>query len=340
MVLCYNQGMKFRLLIGVALMALISTAAIASEKGGVDLSVSSFLLSGSTQELVFIDGDLLSELIWPMETVPGFGLEAGRALGGGYRISVSLDAAVPVDSGSMEDSDFMNIPENNDKTHYSRHDARLEHLVDIGIALSRELHTDIQGPGTRRRLTLSPGLGVRIRSCAWSASDGYTQYSLVGGTGEYEGWEKNLPKDYLSGKVITYRQDYLLAFASLAANLPIGSAWAVSAEVKASPFIACTAKDQHLLTGFTFRDGMSGGLFFEPTLTISRQSGAGDGTEAGHRFFLAGSWTRFAGLRGDTTTRTLGGELVGRDEDSCGTESGVFSVRAGYTLILGAKKAD
>lgn len=332
--------MKLRILLCGTLIAFFSTMAVASERGGIDLSVSSFLLSGSTQELVFYDGDLLSELIWPIENVPGFGLQSGFGLGGGYRLSVSLDAAVPFDSGSMEDSDFMNVPASDGKTHYSRHDARLEHLVDLGIAIARELRTDIPGPGTWRRLTISPGFGVRLRSCAWSASDGYTQYSLVDETGDYEGWNKDLPKDYLSGKVITYRQDYFLAFASLAANLPIGSAWNVSAEIKASPFTSCTSRDEHLLTGLAFRDIMSGGLFFEPTLTVSRQSGAGDGTEAGHRFFLTGSWTRFAGLRGDTKTNTLGGAPIARDEDSSGTESGVICVRAGYTLILGAKKAD
>ena len=319
------------------LFALFPALAFASGTGGVDLSVSTSLLSGSTRELVYADDEVLSELVWPVEGIASLALGAGVSLGGGFRLSASLDAAIPGKSGSMEDSDFMNIPASDIKTHYSRHDTRLDYLVDVSLALSREFDTGLKGLGSPYSLTLIPGIGIRYRACSWSGSDGYTQYSFVDGTGAYEGWSESLPKDYLSGKVIDYSQRYILAFASLAANLPIGSAWSLTAAVSASPFISCVGEDRHFLTFTNYEDRMRGGIFVEPSLTVSWQT-VRDTRES--RLFISGIWTRFSGLRGKTLTRTNDGDLLSVDKDTGGSDSSVFAVRAGYSFRYGARKAD
>lgn len=329
--------MKYRAFLCGVLLTLLSPFTFPAEKGAIDMSVSASLLSGSVRELVFDRDEVLSELVWPVRQIMSLALGAGVSLGGGFRLSASLDAAIPGESGNMEDSDFMNIPASSVKTHYSRHDARLDYLVDVCFTLSREFETEIPSSRRSRPLTICPGIGLRFRTCAWSGSDGYTQYSLIDGTGSYEGWSPDLPKDYLDGEVITYGQDYLLVFASLAANFPIGSAWTLTAAVSASPFVSCVGKDRHLLTFMNYEDRMSGGLFVEPALTVSWQTGGGG---LSNRFFVSGIWTLFSGLRGRSLTRNDEGDLLSVDQDTGGSDSSVFALRAGYTLRYGPRKGN
>ena len=142
---------------------------------------------------------------------------------------------------------------------------------------------------------MSPSAGLRYGTVRWSGTDGYTQYGSYAGSVWTE-WNAGLPKNALSGKVITYEQTYLVPTLGLDVAIPAGTRFNAEAGIVFSPFASCDAVDGHLLTGKEYHDYLRGGMLVEPSLRASWAL-----TRSGSMaVFAEAILTRIYGLRGRT----------------------------------------
>ncbi len=305
---------------------------LSADGDGAAITVSSALSRGAVRELVYEGNSILSELVWPLDYAVSLGLDADVPLRSDFRLRASLCVGIPTRTGSMTDSDFMNLPSGDEQTHYSRHDACLLHSLGLGIALSRPWETGLSGPMTGRRVTVTPEIGARYSSRAWSARDGYLQYGAESG-GVYEPWTPDLPRVPVSGTVITYRLTSFSLSAGVTVLVPVASRWAVSLAFSGGPILSATGLDEHLLRSLAFEDTLSGGWFIEPALGLSFETGKRSSIA------LVVSWEKTSDLRGDTRIYEDGVPGYATVPNGGGSDSSVVSARIGYSVRLGESAA-
>ncbi|HPS44436.1 MAG TPA: omptin family outer membrane protease [Treponemataceae bacterium] len=295
----------------------------------ISLGASGGLTSGEAKEIVYSEDSKLSELVWPLDPAYLLGLDARFQWAKGFGIGANASFGIPREAGTLTDSDFMNVTVTGSsaKTHYSEHDARLDHLVSIDLAASWRFRLPACGIASESPITVMPFAGIRYFSLKWTGSDGYYQYGTKSGK-VYAEWSPDMPKVSLSGKIVEYRQEYFAPIAGVEVSCPIRSSFALAAEFTLSPAVWCTDLDEHLLTYTDYHDYLSGGFLVEPRARVSWMPSK---TIAA---FAEGSWTRMLRLRGKTEavdTRT-GGTTVYARENGGGAEY------ASWTLKLGVEK--
>lgn len=295
----------------VSVLFLISSVPLAAEEAS--WFVSSGIHSGEIRELVYEGDEILSELVWPLDSLATATLGGSLPLGRGFQLSASIETGSLLADQSMTDSDYLNLPARSEKTHYSRHPVDMRHYLEFRGALRRPFPTGLAGICTGRKIRINPGLEFRWSSVAWTGKDGYIQYGTWNGE-FWNPWHSGLPKTETSGTVITWNWTRLILAASLAVDVPVGNRFLLSASILASPLIRAVGKDVHVLTGTVFRDTMYGGFFLEPALRAEYR------LSSGCHFFAAGSWSFQADTRGDTRSGPVGGELVNTFEDGGGND--------------------
>ncbi len=317
----------------VPLLLLLVASRLFADGEPAGITVSSALSRGAFRELVFEGDSILSELVWPMDNAVSLGLEADVPLRSRVRLRAALGVALPMRTGSMTDADFMNLPVSDEQTHYSRHDASLLHSVTVALSLFRPWETGLPGPLTGRRITVTPEIGARYSSRAWSARDGYIQYGEYSG-GMYEPWTPALPIVPLSGTVITYRLTSLSVSGRLSVLVPVASRWEFMIGVSGGPILSATGLDEHLLRSLTFKDMMSGGWFFEPSAGLSFSTGPRSALS------LVVLWEKTGNLRGDTNIYEDGVPGYLTVPNGGGGDSSVVTVRLGYSVRLGPRAGE
>jgi outer membrane protease len=295
----------------------------------ISITASGGLTSGEAKEFVYSADQKLSELVWPLDPAYLLGIGARFDWARGFGIGATASFGIPGEAGTLTDSDFMNVnvTGSSARTHYSEHDARLDHLISIDLAASWLFRLPARGIASERPITVMPFAGIRYFSLSWTGSDGYYQYGEQTGK-VYTEWSPDMPKVRLSGKIIEYRQVYLAPIAGVSVCLPLGSSLAVAAEFTGSPAVWCNDLDEHLLTYTDYHDYLSGGFLIEPRARVSWMPTKTVTT------FAEGSWTRVLNLRGKTDavdTRTESTTTYDR-------ENGGGAEFASWTLKLGVQK--
>jgi outer membrane protease len=219
------------------------------------------IIYGQSLELVYsVSGEtkneLLSELIWDMKPVAYAGLDAKFELADfmsspGFFTSLSFKAGIPGESGVMEDRDWL-YPSNSELTRFSSHTNKTDRLfwLDAAVGVSFPIMSFIY---------IKPFI-----SGSWM----HFAFTGMNGDGIYKDWnpqEQYFPRT----KVISYRQDWLLAAAGLSIGTKILYPFLFELSFQISPFTYCAAEDNHLMSDTIFRDFTTWGLFLEPSGKVS-----------------------------------------------------------------------
>jgi len=321
--------MRFHLAFTAILLAFL--ASVTAEDLAFEYSLSMGQLSGGAHELVYYSGDtILSELYWPLDGAIVFSASARAVFPGGFALSLGIDSALSGDTGAMTDRDYLNLPTDGSLTHFSSHETNLDRLLGFSLCLSRRFSSPLHGLASPQRIVFEGALGIRITSTHWTASDGYTQYGPWTGE-DWTPWRDNLPREDLSGEVITWEQELVSLFAMITVEVPLGRLFLLRGSILASPLNISHAKDHHLLTRMYFIDRMSGGLLLIPELTLVWIPAPR--WEA----FAAISWLTLSPLRGSTEIRDEQGYIISGSDGSSGTDMETTTIRMGLTRRLSAR---
>jgi outer membrane protease len=225
------------------------------------------VICGQASELVYpVDtkGELLSELIWDMKPVVYLGLHADFGLadimsGPGFFTSLSFKAGIPGKTGRMEDRDWNSI-HNGALTNFSSHTNNTHKFfwLDINMGFSFPI----------KYFYIKPFLSGSWMQFAFTGSGGFYKYAKKISYGTYAPIE-NATVEHISGKVITYRQNWLLAAAGLSIGVNIFYPFLFELSFQISPITYCSAEDNHISRNTIFRDFTYYGLFFEPGGKVS-----------------------------------------------------------------------
>jgi len=235
------------------------------------LGASAGFIYGQSFELVYpydTPAPLCSQLIWDMKPVFYFGLQfdfkqINISERTGFFASVTFNIGIPSETGIMEDRDWL--------------DKSSDHLTNFSS------HTNI----TREFFWLDAAFGISIpvknyfyikpfaagswMRFAFTGKDGYGEYARKKSyySNTYFPVDDNPVKYTFIGEVIRYQQDWLIAAAGLSIGTEIAFPLSFELSFRISPLVFCAASDEHLITGFTYDDYMSFGLYMEPKAGIS-----------------------------------------------------------------------
>jgi outer membrane protease len=301
----------------------------------VSLSATGGILAGSANEYVFQNGKTLSELVWPLEITPSFGLEFSALAWEHIEFAGTITAGLPGDSGTMTDSDYLNLPASAAKTHYSEHEASLDSAIDLGARIGWRFRLPDSRASKASYPWITPSIGIRWMKYKWTGSNGWTQYGAKNADGTYTEWNSGLTKQSLSGIVITYSQEYLIPTLGATLFVPATDRFSVTLAVAYAPYLWCNAVDHHMKVSpiTVYYDITKGGWFFEPDLSVSFRASGNISLFAGAR------WTKTGIIHGDTykqeepsSTYTVYREAGG---NGGGAALGLFSARLGVSVTAG-----
>ena len=213
-------------------------------------------------------GELLSELIWDMKPVfyYGFQFDFNRInlmSAPGFFASVSFKTGVPVNSGIMEDRDWLSI-ENDALTYFSRHTNKTREFYWLDAVIGASIPV-------RSYFYIKPFLSGSWMFFSFTGRDGYGIYAKEKSqnSNTFHPIENNPDKKTYSGEVIRYQQNWLLLATGFSIGTDILSPFSFEFTFQISPFTYCAAKDQHLTRNTVFMDFTYWGLFIEPRASIS-----------------------------------------------------------------------
>lgn len=288
--------------------------------------VASSVSAGQVREIVYIQNDILSELVWPLDSLATVTLGGSIPLGYGFSLGASLEVGKLLTDQIITDSDWLNLPQSQELTHYSQHTATLNHYFEFRGSIERLFTTPFTGPITYRHITVVPRLEFRFTSLAWTAKDGYIQYPPQFNA-PYDPWTSARPQNFLSGTVLTYSQTRLMLAGSLSIKVPISNQFLISTSFSASPLIQCIGKDEHILTNTLYEDFMIGGYFLEPEIRIDFRP------QQNRIVFLSCTWTILHDLRGDTWSGSIGATTSPFNPNGAGSEMNKLAFSLGYSLV-------
>jgi outer membrane protease len=202
------------------------------------------------------NNEFLSELIWDMKPVFYLGVQAefsriDKMKGPGFFSSLSFKAGIPLDSGVMEDRDWL-YPANSDLTRFSSHTNRTNEFFLLDAAAGYSFPV-------KSFLYIKPFISGSWARFAFAGRNGYGIYN-----------DRNPKEQDFSGKkVITYRQDWLLLAAGFSTGTNILYPFVFDFSFQISPLTYCAATDNHISRDTIFRDFTGLGLFIEPSFKIS-----------------------------------------------------------------------
>jgi len=254
------------------------------------LSLESYtgIISGLAQEYVFEGDKQISRLEWEEKHTP-YTNAALKFNWNRFFITGALSAAIPVQSGSMRNHDYL-LPYTNELilTNYSEHDVFLERHNSYNIGIGYELNI--------RNWYTGVTVGFLYFNRKWTASDGYYQYAPYGQPLTDE------PKRKMVGAVITYDQKISYFHLDLAAGYRFFNTLYAGLTFDVYPYIWIENKDHHILRSFEFYDIIPGSI------------GGSVGLLLAYRPSRLQNWELFAGFtfeklfltKGTTAQRTTG----------------------------------
>ncbi|MDR2393379.1 MAG: omptin family outer membrane protease [Treponema sp.] len=282
------------------------TSRKAGKKSAYTVSIAALtgFLYGQGEEIVYLDETsdaYLSQLLWDMKPL----FYAGTALKVsqidplerlGFFIDLSLKSGIPRKTGIMEDRDWINKQYgiNDDLTHFSSHDNYTQgaFLLDLAVGLS----LPIAG-----RLVFQGYIDFSYMYFSWASQDGYTQYASKDSTGTYAPWDDTIPKSQHYGPAINYQQEWRILTPGLAVYIPFPYGLSLRLDARISPWIWCTALDDHFLTERQYSDRTSQG-----GLLVEFQGEIAFAPHSRWELSLSLGYRSIKGLRGPTYSRNTG----------------------------------
>ncbi len=279
----------------------------------------------SKEQVLYSATAFESELVWAVQ--PVFYVESSLELHalGGLALSLDVKNGIPGKSGFITDSDWMNLPLNNDKTHFSQHDCYTERAILMDARAGWDIPFG-------EAFILEPYAALGFMSFKWTARDGYLQYPPAGATAPYPAWSPTEEKIPAYGTGIVYEQTYLLPAAGLRFSARLLGRVEAAAYFSASPLSFLWDLDNHNFRLTDFYGAMRGGLLLEPglSLRVTLSPRAAVSLDASYR-----SITR---LVGDTYSITAGVNFPGTTQNPLpGTRSDTIrnAVGAEYGVLSG-----
>lgn len=202
------------------------------------------IFSNRAQEHVLENNEGVSRLVWQDPLVPAFSLK-GKVEYYGFFFVSGIRSAIPVQSGNIEDYDFL-LPGSDLSSQYSQHKAYLDKHFDI----SAEAGYTIRPP---YYASLSLFGGFLYRNYKWSAVDGFLQYPDAGA------WTGNEPRQNITGPVISYEQAVFIPFIGVEIIESFFVRWGLSFKALYYPYIFAETIDTHFLRDLKFYDTLKGG---------------------------------------------------------------------------------
>ena len=220
-----------------------------------DIACAFGIQTGITQECVFRpDGSLLSRLDWKEEPSYFNRLDASCSLFGVHIGVAGMYSACQIQSGVMEDYDWLYPGNTNSLTNYSKHELHLDNRLMLEGQLGYTLDF--------RAIKLTALGGVRFIHQKWSARDGFVQYGETSienpaVTLPLTGNETRVP---LSGTVVTYEQFVVLPFVGMNIEVTLYNTARVTAFVHWYPYVWANTLDTHMRTAVSYYDEIRGGM--------------------------------------------------------------------------------
>ena len=281
----------------VLFAALSAARAFAS---GMELTASTGtgIIYGVAKELVYstsaYNGQSYteSELDWALQPLLVGKASLSLRTSIGLAASLELGLGVPLRTGSVSDSDWLNYDVNGDptRTNYSQQDCFTERAVLLDARVGWE------APLTGW-LILQPFLLFEFMDFKWTARDGYAQYP-VGYPGSGPPYVPSQVQTPVSGVVIIYEQTWYIPAAGIETTFHAGD-FGGTVSFAFSPFAFCSDVDNHLAAAKDFYDTMSNGLLLEPGLSLWWRTG-------NRRISLDISYRHIGGLLGNTSVVLTG----------------------------------
>ncbi|MDR0496025.1 MAG: omptin family outer membrane protease [Treponema sp.] len=286
-----------RICLFVTLTALLLSP-LGAETKSFSISPQAGFLYGQSEEIVFMypkSNNYLSELLWDIKPLVYAGIAANFEPIDpfnytGLSSSLSLKIGIPLNTGIMEDRDWMN-PSHNYPTHYSRHDnyTKSAILSDLSVGYSWRLNDF---------LSLKAFAEFSFMHFSWSGENGYYQYPTTEYPANYPPWNDDLPKIYFEditkdGRVILYSQNWFIFAPGISLKCRLGNITSLEGIINYTPLIYCSDRDDHLLTGSTYYDYTFFGHYLKGSGAF--HISASDNLS----FSLALSYKLITGTRGD-----------------------------------------
>ena len=288
----------------------------------VSFAPSMGIVYGNSKEFVYADNSKISELVWPLTPVYLLDLETQVMWNEKLAILVDDSIGVPRASGTLTDTDFLNVAVNGntEKTDYSEHDAQLNQMLLVTLNASWAYHLQVRGIASTTAITVTPSIGFRYFSIKWTGYDGYGQYTYG-----HSAWSETIPKTIFKGRIIEYSQRYLAPQAGLKVTIPIGNHFAVTSGFIGSPSVWCDGIDNHETTKTDYFDSLSRGIFLEPNVRIHWYSGQTLSV------FADCEWTHIFNLRGRTekNDRITHATTLYEEENGGGAEYTAWTMKVG-----------
>jgi outer membrane protease len=218
-------------------------------------------LYGQSEEFVYKDDTsdiLLSQLIWEIKPLLllGVSLDLNRRYPlekSGFFVNLTSQFSVPLKTGLMEDRDW--LAPGNRLSEFSSHDNYTHWAMFFDLSGGFSLPIKFQ-------VLLKFYAAFNYMQFKWVARDGYGQY------GNSSPWTNDLKKEFYSGPVISYTQNWFIITPGLSLHIPLYRFLSATIDFQLSPLIFCLDQDNHILRDLQFTDYMFGGVFFEPKGTF------------------------------------------------------------------------
>ena len=260
---------------------------------------------GTAKEFVLDGSFAISELDWAIQ--PLFFVENSLELkaSGGLHASLKVRAGLPMQTGNITDSDWLNYEVNGDtnKTNFSQSKCFTERAILLDATVGWEFQLGDE-------FSLEPFVTFGYMSWEWTARDGYLQYpsgwfSASPPSPPYPDWSPSEPRIPIYGTGIVYSQTYLIPAVGFRLGYRLAEKWRLAFSFSASPYVYCTDLDNHIFAGAEYTDNMGGGWMIEPELSSE--------FHFSERAILSvgASYRHIAGLVGDDTETVTGANYSG-----------------------------
>jgi outer membrane protease len=267
-----------------------------------------------------------SELDWDLQSLYTTNAALFMQVASGFAASLSVQLGIPLRTGSISDSDWLNVAYNGDrtKTNFSQHNCFAERAVLVDAQAGWEI--PLAG-----WVSLEPFLAFGFMDYKWTARDGYLQYPPgwfgSGATKPYPDSSTDVVVP-VSGTVIIYQQTYYIPAVGLSAKIRSGST-SGTISFAFSPMVFCNDVDNHEFGGNDFYDTLSNGILLEPKISLEWRLGRS-------RLSLYVSYRHIAGLIGDTTKVAIGvghipAQVANTYPSGAGASYDAMSVSLGYS---------
>lgn len=256
--------MKFKRSVFLAIFVLSTNLfTFANDIFKINLETDFGFMEGSISELVYEDiikntDHLESQLNWDVKNIPYFEANLNLTIIDYIFAEVNGRFAIPSESGSMQDYDWLNsvtsMWKNDDPTeltNYSHHDNFLDEFYRLRLSLGGNFSIG-------KKITLIPLLTYEYELSSFSGFNGYKTYK-----------SDNWIESTFEGRVISYKQEYNSFMLGLKADFTPFNHLRINGSFYYSPMLTIlNAIDYHYLKGSAYWDNMNNASILQGDLGV------------------------------------------------------------------------